>query len=720
MGQVGKLKKIIFLFVLGVGVIWAFKVLGLGDYLSFSYLKSNASQLRAQVESNFLLSAAIYFSLYVLVAAFSLPGAAVLTLAGGALFGFGRGLLLVSFASTLGATIAFLLSRYLLKDWVEKKFGAKIQTIQEGIKKDGALYIFSLRLVPLFPFFLVNLLMGLTPIRTWTYYWVSQIGMLAGTAAFVNAGTELSKIDSLGGIVSPGLLGAFVALGLLPLFSKWILEGIKKRKVYAPYSIPKRFDYNLIVIGAGSGGLVSSYIAATLKARVALIEKHKMGGDCLNTGCVPSKALIKSAKVAHMSRKLSEYGIEGSETKVNFAKVMERVSGVIKKIEPHDSVERYSSLGVECIEGSASLESPFEVQVNGKTLTAKNIVVATGARPLVPKIPGLDQVPHYTSDTVWSLRERPERLLVLGGGPIGCELAQSFARLGTKVTQVEMAPRLMGREDPDVSLLIEATFRHEGIDVRCSHKALEFSRRDDRNILKCESQSGSQSNIVEIEFDTVLLALGRVANTKGFGLEKLGIEISPRGTISHDPFLRTKYPNIYVCGDVAGPYQFTHAAAHQAWYAAVNALLSPFIKFKADYRVIPWCTFSDPEVARVGINETEAREQKLDVDVVKYGIDDLDRAIADSEDEGFVKVITQKGSDKILGATIVGSHAGDMITEFVSAMKHNIGFNKILGTIHIYPTHSEANKYAAGLWKQKNKPEALLRWVEKFHSWRRG
>ncbi len=715
MGQVGKLKKTIIIILMAAGIIWAFRALGLGEYLSFEYLKANASELRSQAAQNPFQSSAIYFAIYVFVAAFSLPGAAVLTLAGGALFGFAKGLFLVSFASTLGATIAFLLSRYFLKDWVEKQFGSKIQTIQEGVKKDGAFYLFSLRLVPLFPFFLVNLLMGLTPIRIWTYYWISQIGMLAGTAAYVNAGTELSRIESLSGIVSPSLLGAFAALGLLPIFSKGVLNSLKRRKVYSDFKKPAQFDYNMIVIGAGSAGLVTSYIAAALKARVALIEKHKMGGDCLNTGCVPSKALIKSAKVAHISRKLSQYGLEASPAKVDFAKVMERVSGVVKKIEPHDSVERYSSLGVECIEGAATIESPFAVQVNGKTLTTKNIVIATGARPLVPKIPGLENVPHYTSDTIWALRQQPARLLVLGGGPIGCELAQSFARLGSEVTQVEMAPRLMIREDVDVSDHIEATFRSEGIDVRCSHKALEFLSRDNRSFLKCETKDGN----VEIEFDAVLLALGRVANTKGFGLEKLGIESSPRGTLSHDPFLRTKYPNVYVCGDVAGPYQFTHTAAHQAWYASVNALLAPFVKFKADYRVIPWCTFSDPEVARVGINEAEAKDQKLEVDVIKYGIDDLDRAIADSEDEGFVKVIVQKGSDKILGATIVGAHAGDMITEFVSAMKHGIGLNKILGTIHIYPTHSEANKFAAGLWKQKNKPENLLRWVEKFHAWRR-
>jgi len=715
MQRSSRIKKVIVVFAL-LALLVFFQQSGLGNFLSFSYLKQNVDLLREKVQVQFFLSSLIYFVLYVAVTALSLPGAAIMTLAGGALFGFWHGLILISFASSLGATLAFVISRFFLKDWVEKKFAANISSIQEGIKKDGALYLFSLRLIPVFPFFLVNLLMGLTPIRAWTFYWVSQLGMLAGTAAFVNAGTQVSQLKSPKGIVSPEMLGAFVILGILPLVSKGILAHLKRKKVYSGYAKPKHFDYNMIVIGAGSAGLVTSYIAAALKSKVALIEKHKMGGDCLNTGCVPSKALIKSAKVAHTTKHLASYGLEAGSAIVNFSKVMERVSDVIKKIEPHDSIERYTKLGVECIQGEAMMESPYAVRVNGKTLTTKNIVIATGAKPFVPKIRGLENVPYSTSDTIWSLREQPKRMLVLGGGPIGCELAQSFARLGSNVTLVEMAPRLMIREDCDVSTHIENTFKTEGIKVLCSHKALEFIVRAGKCFLKCETQ---QSHM-EIEFDLVLLALGRVANTKGFGLEKLGIEVSEQKTLAHDPFLRTKFPNIFVCGDVAGPYQLTHVAAHQAWFAAVNALLAPFVRFKADYRVIPWCTFSDPEVARVGINEIEAKSQNIDIDIIKYGIDDLDRAIADSENEGFVKVIVKKGSDKILGATIVGTHAGDMITEFVSAMKNGIGMNKILGTIHIYPTHSEANKFAAGLWKQKNKPEALLKWVEKFHKWRRG
>ncbi|MEZ4815554.1 MAG: FAD-dependent oxidoreductase [Bdellovibrionota bacterium] len=714
-------KKIIkiLLVVAVVGLVYFAKVQGYLSLLTLENLKAQQDSLRLLIAEKPLFYRSAYFIIYVLVTALSIPGATIMTLAGGALFGLFEGTLIVSFASTLGATSAFLLSRFFLKDWVEKKYKSRIQSIQDGFKKDGAFFLFSMRLVPVFPFFLINLLTALTPMKVITFYLVSQIGMLPGTIAYVNAGTELSQINSLSGILSPSLIAAFAFLGLLPLISKFILSFLKSRKVYKAFKKPKTFDYNVLVVGAGSAGLVTSYIAAAVKAKVALIEKHKMGGDCLNTGCVPSKAIIKSAKVAKIlkdSSDISRYGVKSSGFEVSFPDVMKRISGVIKEIEPHDSVERYSKLGVECIQGEAKILSPYEVQVNGKTLTTKNIVIATGARPLVPKITGLDKIPFLTSDNVWSLNELPKKLLVLGGGPIGCELAQSFARLGSEVTLVEMAPRLMAREDEEVSQHIEKQFKKEGMHVLTSHKAVEFSAgANGMNTLKCDHNGKD----VVLEFDQVLVALGRAANTKGFGLENIGVEVSNKGTLSHDPFLRTKYPNVYVCGDVAGPYQFTHTAAHQAWFAAVNALFSPIVKFKADYRVIPWCTFTDPEVARVGMNESEAKSSNVDFDVTRYGIDDLDRAIADSDAKGFVKVITAKGSDKILGATIVSAHAGDMITEFITAMKYNLGLNKILGTIHIYPTFSEANKYAAGLWKQANKPEALLKWVEKFHTWRR-
>ncbi len=543
--------------------------------------------------------------------------------------------------------------------------------------------------------------------------------MLAGTLVYVNAGTQLARIESVRGIVSPGLLASLALLGVFPLAARKFIEALQARQVTARWPRPARFDRNLVVIGGGSAGLVTAYIAAAIRAKVTLVEKHRMGGDCLNTGCVPSKALIRSAKFLSHVQRASEFGIRSARAEFDFADVMERVQRVIAEIEPHDSVARYTGLGVDVIEGEARIVSPWEVEVTGadgtrRRLTTRSIVIAAGARPFVPPIPGIESVDYLTSDTVWALRQRPDRLVVLGGGPIGSELTQTFARLGCRVTQVEMAPRILMREDPDVSELVTRRFRDEGIDVLVGHTAKRIEIVDGERRLMVE-HGGRE---IAIGFDALLVAVGRSANLKGYGLEELGVKVNR--TVDVNGYLQTNIPNIYAAGDVAGPYQFTHTAAHQAWYAAVNALFDPFRKFRADYRVIPWATFVEPEVARVGLNETEAREQGVPHEVTRYGIDDLDRAIADGEAHGFVKVLTPPGRDRILGVTIVGEHAGDLLAEYVLAMKHGIGLNRILGTIHIYPTLAEANKYAAGNWKRAHAPGRLLDWVERFHAWRRG
>ncbi|CAG7857022.1 partial dihydrolipoamide dehydrogenase, partial [biofilm metagenome] len=683
-------------------------------------LKAKQANLEIYRNEHPVMAVLIYSLVYIAVTSLSLPGAAILTLAGGGIFGLFWSTIIVSFVSTIGATIAFLAARFLLRDWVRTHFGQRLQTIESGLMRDGAYYLFTIRLIPVFPFFLINLAMGLTAMKTWTFYWVSQAGMLAGTIVYVNAGTQLAKIDSLSGIMSPAVLGSFVLLGLFPLLARKGIEFINSMKVYKNWRKPKRFDNNLIVIGAGSGGLVTSYIAAAVKAKVTLIEKHKMGGDCLNTGCVPSKALIRSAKWLSQLNRSKEFGIRQATTEFDFADVMERVKSVIKTVAPHDSIERYTELGVDIIEGEAKIITPWEVQVTTaegvKKITARAIVIAAGARPFVPPIPGLDTIGYLTSDTVWALSEIPKRLLVLGGGPIGSELTQAFARLGSQVTQVEMLPRLLVREDPEVSDAVMTKFSQEGIDLKMGHTAKEFVIENGEKILIAELHGQP----VKIAFDHALIAIGRAANVKGYGVEELDITLSPRKTIATNGFQETNFPNIYAVGDVAGPYQFTHTAAHQAWYAAVNALFGQFKKFRTDYSVIPWSTFTDPEVARVGINELDAKEQNIAYEVSVYGIDDLDRAIADSEAHGFVKVLTVPGKDKILGVTIVGDHAGDLIAEFVLAMKHGIGLNKILGTIHIYPTLAEANKYVAGVWKRNHAPQGLLEWVGRYHAWRRG
>jgi len=702
-------------------LVAAFFAAGGPAYLSFENVKAQQAAILDYYAMHPAQTVLVFFLVYVAVTGLSLPGAALMTVAAGAIFGLLWGTVIVSFASTFGATLAFLVSRFLLRDWVQGRFGHSLRTSNAGIEREGAFYLFTLRLIPAIPFFAINLAMGLTPMRAATFFWVSQLGMLAGTIVYVNAGTQLAAIEAPGDILSPGLIGAFVLLGIFPLLAKKIVDAVKARRAFSRWQRPATFERNLVVIGAGSAGLVSALIAAALKAKVTLIEKHKMGGDCLYTGCVPSKALIRTSRVLDQIRRAKEYGLKNASAEFDFAEVMERVQRVIKTIEPHDSVERFTRLGVECLIGEAKIVSPWEVEVRvagggARRITTRAIVIAAGARPFVPPIPGIEDMGYRTSDTLWSLREQPRRLVVLGGGPIGAELTQAFARLGSRVTQVEMLPRLLPREDPEVSEMVRERFVREGIDVRLGHKAKRFMIENGQKALVAEHEGKE----VRIEFDLLLVAVGRVANTEGYGLEELGIGTTKARTVQTNEYLQTVYPNIYACGDVAGPYQFTHTASHQAWYASVNALFGSLRRFSADYSVIPWATFTDPEVARVGLNELEAKEQNIAYEVTRYGIGDLDRAIADEEAHGMVKVLTRPGKDTILGVTIVGEHAGDLIVEYIAAMKHDFGLNDILGTIHIYPTLAEANKYAAGEWKKAHAPQGVLRMLERLHAWMRG
>ncbi len=715
------MKKVMMLVVI-VGAIALFFGFDLQHYLNLNTLKASHATFQQWLAEYPLGIPAAFFIIYVAVTGLSLPGAAVMTLAAGALFGLTQGLILVSFASSIGATLAFLVARFLLQDTVQKRFHQRLNAINNGVERDGAFYLFTLRLVPIFPFFVINLVMALTPIRTWTFYWVSQIGMLAGTAVYVNAGTQLADIERMSDILSPDLLLSFALLGVFPWIAKWLLTILKRRRAYKGWQRPKTFDRNLIVIGGGAGGLVSAYIAATVKAKVTLVEAHKMGGDCLNYGCVPSKAIIKSAKIAHQTRQASHYGVETQKTSVNFRAVMQRVYDIIKKIEPHDSVERYTELGVDVVGGYAKLIDPWTVEItrnDGDTqrLTTRSIVIAAGAAPTVPPLPGLDEVDYLTSDTLWdALAEcdhAPKRMIVLGGGPIGSELSQAFARLGSEVTQIEQADTILSKEDDEVANFARERLQHEGVNVLTEHKALRCKRDGEKKILIVEHKGDEK----EIVFDTLLIAIGRNARLKGYGLETLNIPTER--TIVTNEYLETLYPNIFAAGDVAGPYQFTHTAAHMAWYAAVNALFGQFKRFKVDYSVIPWTTFIDPEIARVGLNEKDAKEKNIDYEITRFELSELDRAITESATAGFIKVLTPPNKDRILGVTIVGEHAAELLAEFVLAMRHGLGLNKILGTIHTYPTLAEANKYTAGEWKKAHKPEAVLRLLERYHRWRR-
>jgi pyruvate/2-oxoglutarate dehydrogenase complex dihydrolipoamide dehydrogenase (E3) component/uncharacterized membrane protein YdjX (TVP38/TMEM64 family) len=715
------MKRLLLLLGLVAAAVLAWR-LGLFEFLTLDALKARQSEFQALYAARPLLVLAGFFALYVAVTGLSLPGAAILTLAAGALFGLVTGTILVSFASTIGATLSFLAARYLFRGPVEARFGNRLGAINRGLEKDGAFYLFTLRLVPLFPFFLINVLMGLTRIRTTTFALVSQIGMLAGTIVYVNAGTELAKIDSLSGIASPSLLLSFVALGFFPWFAKAFISWLQRRRVQAKWQRPKRFDRNLVVIGGGAAGLVTAYIAAAVKAKVTLIESHAMGGDCLNTGCVPSKALLASAKRASEFRSANKLGIRAQDPAVDFPAIMARVRSVIATIEPHDSVERYRSLGVDARIGHATLIDPWTVEIRTadttERLTTRAIALATGARPIIPPIPGLAGAPHLTSETLWDamakLPEPPARLTVLGGGPIGCELAQAFQRLGSQVTLVEAAPRLLAREEPEAAAIVAATLAAEGVDLRIGHSATEVLRQGDGWALRIAGPSGDAI----IPHDALLVAVGRTARTEGFGLVALGIAAGK--VIETNDWLETLHPNIYAVGDAAGPFQLTHAASHQAWHAAVNALFGTFRRFRVDYSVMPAATYTDPEVARVGLTVAEAGEKGTAVEVTSLPMARFDRALAEGATQGFVQLVTAKGKDRILGATIVGHNAGELIAPIALAMRHKLGLMKLMGTIHAYPTLAEGAKLTAGEWRRKTAPQGLLKWVERYHDWRRG
>ncbi|GJM12860.1 MAG: pyridine nucleotide-disulfide oxidoreductase [Pseudohongiella sp.] len=706
--------KFVVVALLAVAIL-SYITLDLGQYLTLEYTQSQLTSIQDYKNENFAQAALIYFVGYVIATALSIPGAIMITLLGGAIFGVFWGTVLVSFASSIGATLAFLVSRYLLKDWVERRFGDYLTPINKGIERDGSFYLFTIRMVPLFPFFVVNLLMGLTAISTTSFYVVSQIGMLTSTVIYLNAGAELSQITSLSGLVSAPVLFSLVLLGVFPLIARLVLNNIQRNKTLRKFEKPKRFDANVVVIGAGSAGLVASLITAGAKAKVILIEKHKMGGDCLNTGCVPSKSIIRSGRIMSYIRRAKEFGIETGQANIDFPAVMERVRGVIKTIEPHDSVERFTSLGVEVELGDAVVESPYSVRVNDRTITTRSIILATGARPLVPPIPGLEEIDYLTSDSIWSLEELPKRLLVVGGGPIGCELAQAFSNLGSAVTQVDMAERIMPREDEEVSEIVSKAFTEQGIRLLTKHKLLKFGTGEGGDYMEAEADGET----VRVEFDKVLLAIGRKANVEGFGLEKLDLRLTQQGTVEVNEYLQTSMPNIFACGDVAGPYQFTHMASFQAWFASLNAMLGGLWRSKTNYRVVPWATFTDPEVARVGLSESEAIAQKTAYEVTRYEMDHHDRSLADGEAHGFIKVLTVPGKDTILGVTIVGHHAGEVIGEFVFAMTHGMGLKKISAVTHIYPTLLEANKFAANAWRSERLPEKYFPYLEKYFSWRR-
>ncbi len=688
------------------------------SYLSFDHLKQGQTSFHAWYAQHPIATIAGFFGIYVLATALSVPGAAVLTLAAGAIFGLWIGVLLVSFASSIGSSLAFLASRYVLRDSIESRFRRRVETINAGLRRDGVFYLLTLRLIPAIPFFVVNLVMGLTRMRLVTFYLISQIGMLAGTIVYVNAGTRLGQLESAKGILSLPIILSFVALAIVPWIAKAVIAWWHHRRTTGRFPRPQAFDYDLVVIGAGSGGLAAANLSAAMHAKVALVEKQAMGGDCLNTGCVPSKALIRSANLIAESKRARDWGFRSVDVDFNFGEVMERVQRVIGQVAPRDSRERYQAMGVDCLQGTARIADAYRIDIDGRQITTRSMLIATGAHPTLPHVPGIEDVAPLTSDTLWSLRKLPRRLVVVGGGPIGCELAQCFARFGSQVTIIQSPGHLLDKEDGDISVYLEQRLIAEGIRLVMGEQVVRFERDGLDNVNKVAITQGEDGQR-RISGDEILIALGRTPNAHGLGLDELGVHMTPKGAIDADQLQRTNFPNIYACGDVSSAFQFTHTAGDQAWRAAVNAILSPLSHQKFDARCIPWTTFTDPEVARVGMSEAEAIHRGIPYEVSRCDMAENDRAVTEGEDYGVVKVLTVPGKDAILGASIVGPHAGELIGEYVLAMKHGIGLNKILGTIHTYPTLSEASVRAAGVWKRAHVPAGRLRMVERYASIRR-
>ncbi len=718
----GSTRQWLGLVVLGVVAVawWAAAWFG----LTLGQLQAALAQFQAWQRAEPVTFALGYVAVYVLAATLSLPGALLLTVAGGAMFGLWWGTLWVSVASTLGATLAMLVSRYLLRDWVQARWAARTQGLQQRLARDGAWVLLSLRLVPVVPFFLINLAAGLTQLPARTFWWVSQLGMLPATVVYVNAGTQLASIRSLADVTSPRVWGALLLLAMLPWLLRPVLGALQRRRALAPWRAkrPSRFDRNVVVIGGGAAGLVASYVAAAVKAKVTLVEANALGGDCLHHGCVPSKALIRCAAQAHHMRQAAQYGIHAEGVRVDFAAVMQRVRDAIARIEPHDSHARYTGLGVDVVHGHAVLESPWHVRItradgSALTLTTRAVVLATGATPVVPPVPGLEGAPYVTSDTLWQhlngLSQPPGRVVMVGAGPIGCELAQALARLGSTVTMVEQGPRVLPREDAEVSQAVAEALHADGVRLHGEHQACAVHRRAQGYVL--EVAAGSQHK--ELPFDLLVFAVGRAPRTAGYGLEALGL--SGARAVQTDDHLQTACPTVFVAGDATGRQPFTHAAAHQAWHAAVNALFGWVWRVPLQDQPMPAVTFTDPEVGRVGLNEAQAQAQGLRCEVTRYDLAELDRAITDGQTQGWIKVLTVPGKDKILGVTWVGAHAGEGLAEFALAMRHGLGLGAVLRTVHAYPTWSEAAKATAGRWRQAHAPRLLLRLLQAVHHWRR-
>ncbi len=706
------------LLLLGIlaAAVAAFFTLDLGQYLTLESIKANSGALHAKVQAYPWWSRSLFFIVYALLTALSFPGTVVLTLLAGALFGLLEGTLLVSLASNFGAVAAMLISRFLLRDWIQRRFGKQIAGINRGLARDGAFYLVSLRLIPIVPFVLLNPALGLTRVGLWTFWWTTQLGMLPGHAIYVNAGRQLVRIDSLSGILSPGMITTLVLLAVFPLVATRLLTSYKARLAYRGWRRPKHFERNLVVVGGGTGGLATARIAASLCARVSLLERERLGGVAMHEGGVPARALRRQANRLHGLR--SDPRVASSlDVAGGFSQAMDDMQRLTRAAMKSASSEHYARLGVEVIMAEGRLSSPWTVEAGGRSLSSRAIVIATGSRPCVPPIAGLEAIEPLTCDNLWDLREPPGRLLVLGGGAGACEFAQSFQRLGCQVTLVSERETLLEQEDPEAAGVVLAALRADGVELQLGLAPLRVEVDGDECLLVCRrGEEGEQA----LPFDRLLLALGQHADIRGLGLDELGLRCGEDGSLEVDEYLTTRFPNIYAVGSVAGPYGAPHVAEHQAWYAAVNALFGDFKRFAVSERVIPRAVFTTPEVASVGLSEPEARAQGTEFDVTRVPLGALSGAIAEEAGEGFIKVLTERGKDRILGVSIVGEQASETLAGFVVAMKHKIGMNRLADTVHLGATLGDASRLLAETWQRQHRPLRLLRWAERLNRWRLG
>ncbi|MBA3536096.1 MAG: FAD-dependent oxidoreductase [Tatlockia sp.] len=692
--------------ILLLGLLILFFSLRLDKYLTFTSLRENRATLISWTKEHFFMAALLYMSCYTLAVAASVPGAVFLTLAGGFLFGVVFGTVFVIVSATLGATALFFAVRTSFGDWLAKSALSWLGRMREGFQQNAFSYLLMLRLVPLFPFWVVNIVPALLGVDAKTFIITTFFGILPGSIVYVMVGNGLSHVFEANQTPNLGIifdikvllpLLALAALSFIPILYKRVNPKEQKKN-------PKtnQIKCDLSIIGAGAGGLSVAAVAAQLGLKVVLLESGKMGGDCLNYGCVPSKSLLAAGKIAYQLRHAAQFGISSKGLEIDFKKVMQQVHAVIKVLAKNDSVERFESLGVQVIKAVARFSGVNTLVAQDRVIEARRIVIATGSSPFKPPIPGLEDTPYLTNETIFNLTEQPKHLIVIGGGPIGCELAQAFSMLGSKITLIE-GFNLLPKDDVDCVAILRAQLKAMGIIIHEQAKVLGVEPHAHGGIKVSINQAGEK---LAIRGSHLLIATGRRANVENLDLEKAGIVYSNKG-IEVNSRLQTSNRRVYALGDVVGPYQFTHMATYQAGIVLRNIAFK--IPAKVDYRAIPWVTYTLPEIAHVGLLAEEALKH-ADIQFTEWSFLENDRAQTEHSLEGKIKIISDK-KGRVLGVTIVGAHAGELILPWVIAIREKRTLRSFTDAVSPYPTLSEISKRVAGEFYKSKLFSNKTRWL---------